>query len=440
MTIGKSYIKDFAPEKLGLVLVACAALLFSVSAMYGFGESWFFSETKFLWYSHVGLVILFVALVLFSNIFKRLLCGFFDNTGGLLLFLFFFHLCTSVFRCPDSDIVSSRLAAISQHMLPGFLLGIIAFGDIRFVAIYPKFFESKILLKILICLLFIFTLLFLKNTFAMLISLPIKSQALVLEIENNTAYQGFSMYGLTAYCLVLTFFLKFHKRLYASYLTHQLLFLFLLGITALFSFIIALAGSKKEVLAIFLLFMSYNIYFSFRLSFSGKFKLRFLQVFSVLVPLLFCGFFLYFSGWTLSLPSLKVLDYGAGINTSSFFSRIDVLKSVGVLQLQDSPIFGNIGVEFAYGGPGYYIHSLISVQSHLGLVGSFFLFGYLWHRLRRLYRFSDGAELKILAPVIIFVCFISSFFSWFPLWVLIGGLFIPVFIKQKSFIKNNVCI
>jgi hypothetical protein len=117
---------------------------------------------------------------------------------------------------------------------------------------------------------------------------------------------------------------------------------------------------------------------------------------------------------TLEFPSI------AG---SSLDSRGEILRDTGLQQLTYAPLFGDLGVEYVFNQPGRYIHSLISVQSHLGMIGSILMFGFLFLRSVALYRYSENISLKIAAIAILFTAFVGTFFTWQVLWFLIGGMY-----------------
>jgi len=130
----------------------------------------------------------------------------------------------------------------------------------------------------------------------------------------------------------------------------------------------------------------------------------------------------------IELPMLRIFGFqgeASLLENPSLISRVEILQGVGIKQLSINPVFGNLGAEYIVGRPGEYIHSLISVQSHLGIIGSFLLFAYLLHRLYRLYANSCRFVLKMITPPILFISFIGTFFTWVVFWFLAGALFAP---------------
>ncbi len=189
----------------------------------------------------------------------------------------------------------------------------------------------------------------------------------------------------------------------------------------------SLVGSTKEPLAC-LLFLVLYIYYTKPQSTTSdsqminiaKWSLIFLLVSIITIIILHEN----------ELPRIRLFDYGEGLDLSSLMARMDIMKRYGYDQLISNPVVGDIGVEYKYGGAGMYIHSIISVQTHLGLLGSLSLFGYLAHRLYYLYRTDNYLALKIVTPSTLFISAIATYFTWIPLWFLIGALLCPRFIKS----------
>lgn len=116
---------------------------------------------------------------------------------------------------------------------------------------------------------------------------------------------------------------------------------------------------------------------------------------------------------------------GSGANlpgVSSISSRAAFAGS-GAKQLAIAPMFGDLAADRIAGSPGGYIHSLLSVQTHLGAVGSVLLLAYLLLRLNALYRAPASDIRKWLAPPVLLIAAAATFFTWMPFWFLVGALF-----------------
>lgn len=128
----------------------------------------------------------------------------------------------------------------------------------------------------------------------------------------------------------------------------------------------------------------------------------------------------------------KLRVFGFGDDTiSSLTSRIDLLERNLLPQLAFDPLFGHSRVEFFTTGEGTYQHNLLSIWTHLGLVG-FVLFGVLiamallgaWNRLHRSIATGECSRsaltLLLLLLVVLPIASLFTFFTWMPLWFLLG--------------------
>ena len=114
-------------------------------------------------------------------------------------------------------------------------------------------------------------------------------------------------------------------------------------------------------------------------------------------------------------------------------SRKEVFKQNFVKHFEYSPVFGNTQVEKIFGDHGYYVHSTLSILTHLGAVG-FLIFLFL---LTGIYlditRGNDAPRDDVLPNNAIYgllrlglfsfvLCMglYSAFFTWMPLWFSIG--------------------
>lgn len=123
-------------------------------------------------------------------------------------------------------------------------------------------------------------------------------------------------------------------------------------------------------------------------------------------------------------------DEGEGftekLNNSSVQSRNKIWREYALPELAVNPIFGDLSADqIVTGERGLYIHSLISVQSHLGLVGSILLLGYLFNRTLRIVRGPVSQVLAISSVVIVLMAFLTSFFTWPVFWFIVGALYMP---------------
>ena len=414
--------------------------IYVLCAIYGISHILVNYDNKYLWYAHIGFGISFTFLLFFSDLGKKIFHGFFANYGGICLFCFLFYYFIVIVTYPDLKIAEAHLYTdLLKFVLPGLMIGILSFTEINF-------YQSKWCLKkpikkrthykkIIIIIASLVSFLFLMLTFSILANVPMHSAVLMLILpkETQTGYQSFSMYAVVATILSMNYVYLLFQNKYSSKYIYFISSLWILIICIYYGLLSSLVGSKKEVLAIILLFV-------FHIFYTKPKHLIFYRAYigisgALCIILMLIVSFLFYSLWSkynFELPTIKFFDYGEGINIGSFIERIDILTNYGIDQLLSSPILGDIGVEYKYGGAGLYIHSIISVQSHLGIVGSVTLFTYLVDRLFRLYRAKEVTIMKITVPVILFISLIATFFTWLPFWFLMGSLLTPKFLKSSK--------
>ena len=106
-------------------------------------------------------------------------------------------------------------------------------------------------------------------------------------------------------------------------------------------------------------------------------------------------------------------------------------------------MFGNLTADALTTGPGTYAHSLLSVFSHLGLVGAALFTMYLVALYREIMlppiglpSFYSGAKYPLFRAMIlgglIGYGLIGTFFTWMPLWFALGLLFPPLISRPAT--------
>ncbi|MBB4066747.1 hypothetical protein [Gellertiella hungarica] len=108
---------------------------------------------------------------------------------------------------------------------------------------------------------------------------------------------------------------------------------------------------------------------------------------------------------------------------NSVSNRMEITRDLIREQLAASPIFGDLGVDLKHGGWGNYQHSFLSVQTHLGAVGSTLFSIVVIERLFSLFRRRGTVTLKAVTPVLLVFGMMATFFSWIGLWFMIGALY-----------------
>ena len=119
---------------------------------------------------------------------------------------------------------------------------------------------------------------------------------------------------------------------------------------------------------------------------------------------------------------------------SSVHSRVELWKNFHTHLYYDSIDFGNVAVDRLTTGEGTYIHSFIaSILTHLGLLGLFIFLVYLFFSLREgLSSLNEQNMSLMLFYGLLFGGFflianLFTFFTWLPMWFLMGVLFSPLY-------------
>lgn len=137
--------------------------------------------------------------------------------------------------------------------------------------------------------------------------------------------------------------------------------------------------------------------------------------------------------WTMDLTQTfvevigltRLLDYGTVSSVwdiPSVSSRLEIAAECGAKQLALAPLVGDLAAEYRTCGEGNYLHSIVSIQTHLGMIGSALLVLALMLAADSLRQRSDRADLAVVAITIGVISTVSAFFTWMPLWCVLGML------------------
>lgn len=248
---------------------------------------------------------------------------------------------------------------------------------------------------------------------------------------NNDYYQDFGDYLTIAFCCLVSLQLVYLKNSARSN-TAFYVFVFAIIIQAMIAFIsVQTVNSNKSALVIVLV-SALAIYAAKPKDWLIKDNRFSIKEILGLAVLLIAVFIMYKYMPELDFSQLRIFDYGESslIQNSSIQSRWELLIEQGVDQLSIAPVFGDLSIRS-------YIHStLISVQTHLGIIGSLLLWSFLLPQLFHIYLHGGNEGLKAIALPIVFVAIISSFFTWGPIWFLLGALY--GYTPQKlEYVNNN---
>lgn len=156
------------------------------------------------------------------------------------------------------------------------------------------------------------------------------------------------------------------------------------------------------------------------------------------------------SYFDIDVTNLRLFNFGeGGAAPTSVSTRLAILQSDYLRQLNYSPIFGNMAVDTLTTGTGSYAHSLpLSLLTHLGITGFSLFVLFLWLRIRELRRGDSWCGVTVgsmarqknlqlfillILLAVILVASLTTFFVWMPLWFALGLLVPPVaFFGQRN--------
>ncbi|MGB3724192.1 MAG: hypothetical protein WA981_00355 [Glaciecola sp.] len=133
----------------------------------------------------------------------------------------------------------------------------------------------------------------------------------------------------------------------------------------------------------------------------------------------------------IDLSVFRIFGFGTGDN-SSVNSRMALYDNF-LIHLDYSPIFGNMFVDIYTTGQGSYLHSILSIVPHLGIVGTFLFILLLVLIYRDVTNYRANMiglcaqksffvyRLAVITSVLLF-CTFSTFFTWIPLWFTLAFL------------------
>lgn len=146
----------------------------------------------------------------------------------------------------------------------------------------------------------------------------------------------------------------------------------------------------------------------------------------------------------LHLRQFRIFGFSEGrVGGNSLAGRISLLSRDFLTQFAYDPIFGNLKADVLTTGPGTYAHSLISLLSHVGIVGALLFATYIAVAFRDQVRanlsaaaFYGSVDLNVFrfvaVSVIMGFSLIGTFFTWMPLWFSLGLLFPPVVVLSPA--------
>jgi hypothetical protein len=148
----------------------------------------------------------------------------------------------------------------------------------------------------------------------------------------------------------------------------------------------------------------------------------------------------------LSLVDLRSLRiFGDNWEVDSITERFRLINLLFIEHFNFAPVFGNMTVHEVM--ETQYIHSLLSLFTHLGITGFilfFILFYFIYKDIERCGKYINNVNFEyqllrlLMISFILFLAALSNFITWMPLWFIVG-LFAVSFINPEypiSSLKN----
>lgn len=369
---------------------------------------------------HFLLFLIVISLLFATNTGKLLIARIIESKENIIIIVFLAYMAARLLFT-DSETLSYYMGSIFIEMGTGFIAGFIAFSVIRSrLPVISNIIRKAQSAKHMIAMALLGTAAFIGCMIYFLTQFLGGSASLtdILQIRplSNDFYQDFGDPVIIGYCCLVSLQVYFFKR--NLYTGGFLLFAAILSAQTLIAFICSQAvDSNKSAAATALIFFS-ALYFCKPpnwLICRWKIKTR---SFYIVPVFLFILFLLSQYLPLFDTSRLRILDRSDSIFiSSSIESRWQLIEEFAADQFMAEPMFGDPSIS-------PYMHSsLMSVQTHFGFIGSVLFWSFMALQLRRLYGSDNGEGMKAITLPIIFISIISSFFSWGPLWFLIGALY-----------------
>lgn len=152
------------------------------------------------------------------------------------------------------------------------------------------------------------------------------------------------------------------------------------------------------------------------------------------ISILFVGFIVIsFIALDFDTSKIRLFGFGNG-KIDSLTSRADIFMNNYLTHLSYAPLTGAVDVELKTTGKGSYIHSLLSISTHLGILSFIFFSGLILLMFRDIFRKSlyfktFGEPVRGFCFVVfraamvlnvMMIATISTFYTWMPFWFCLG--------------------
>jgi hypothetical protein len=419
----------------------------------------------------VGTIFLFIFIILsFSNFILQIILDYqaiiLKKILFLLLFFFVFFIFKILIDLRNNDEIQSFTFGTTKGIITAFLIGVCKTLNIQYLI--RSFHSSKFygnLIIIMVLLLFLFYGSQLYKTIN--IFLADLSEDVFLISDGKAKYQRPGILMVMSYTFLSVVFLASNYLCKPKINFFRKLILIALNVIYVmitFAIIVLsqLIGSNSAVLFVSMIFFpsfifnligfinpvklksinNLNIKKIFGIKWSPILKktLFAFGLFSIIVTVVI-------QQSNFDITKTRLFGFGKGEN-NSINSRVKIIQNNFITHISYNPIFGDFEVDRKTTG-GYYVHSfIISIQTHLGLIGLLFIsliLLFIWNSLKHsenvlvcnyVYDVYLNKLFRIYLLILLVIFFVFSslttFFTWMPIWMLFGLISSPIFIQESK--------
>ncbi|WP_133121127.1 hypothetical protein [Malaciobacter halophilus] len=431
--------------------------------MLGVTLIYLFTNIKFIFDGSSALILLMfsifigtILLILDMLVKKRIYMK--KSFFFLTLFLTYF-ICSLVLSRPE-DIKSYTIATTGGIIL-FYLLGVLISLNLEYIK--EKVLSSNQFLKFFNSFYFIFVVSFIVLLIDTSVELASNIRGdLFLIVDPDGMYQragNFLIISSLIFSFITMFFLIVNKYIRRKTFVKLISFsIYLLSSVVLFGIMLLsqLIGSNNTLVNITGLLLSITVFYvllnfvnSKKLLNSVKFNIKkifFSRFANKLLKSIFLSIFIFIfilifmlNIVEIDLDKLRIFGFGSG-EISSINSRL-ALWGDFTSHFNYNPIFGNMAVDKLTTGEGKYVHSFIgSLFTHLGIIGFILFFIYLFNAIKEKLNYNNNLyfnnvytlySLLVLTGILGIASF-GTFFTWIPIWFLMGLIFPPIEFKDRK--------
>lgn len=392
-----------------------------------------------------GYLGMFFVLAFLSAFLSKEISLKYINRSSFFVFLFiFYHIFAWAIGTQDLSVVHAYVLGTSQGVVLALLEGLgfsLIFSEIFFQISISQT-KRKTFIKFLVLSVLV---LFYYIDSAVLIDHMKNVRLDIFLIDNvNANYQRPGQFMTINYLVSCAIFilLEISDKKNKGWI-NIIAFFFIILISFKLGLLSQLLGSNSSLFSVLCVFAGVVLYFACSIKSFEKVrgKISFAKLFFrkqntkcfFLIFTIGCGIYFYSSLLTFDFEKYRAFGYGAG-NNSSVLSRIELFKNNFIEHFSYAPILGDVMVDSKLTGTGTYIHSLLSVLTHLGIVGSILfitmtlnIHSEIKKKIERninpevLFLNSNyGIYRLIMIYTIGFICLLTALYTWMPFWFAIG--------------------